>query len=312
MPVNPISELRDPPSPLPGRRGSVVAYDFRRPSKLSREHIRMLQMAYETFARRLGTLLTSRLRQVCQVSITDVTQQSYEEYITGRGTQTLMVPITVPPLSGTGVLEFSLPVALAAIDHMLGGPGGKQAARPLTDIETTLMLGLLEQMVGVLRYALEPVVAVNPSLGSIEYNPQFVQAAGATDAVIVGQFDMIVGRERCVLTLCLPIAPLLAKLMAQSLRHPTDEVRRDAEQTGRRLRERLGDVPVDVTVRFRPVDLSPARILSLSEGDVLPLAHRVGAPLTVQAGGVVFARAIAGKSGSRLAALIVDTPQEHA
>jgi len=29
-----------------------VPYDFRRPTKLTREHVRMLQMAYETFARR--------------------------------------------------------------------------------------------------------------------------------------------------------------------------------------------------------------------------------------------------------------------
>jgi flagellar motor switch protein FliM len=70
-------------------------------------------------------------------------------------------------------------------------------------------------------------------------------------------------------------------------------------------------VPVDVSVLFDSIEVSPTRILGLVEGDVIPLGHRVGAPLTVQAGGVTFAGAIAGKSGSRLAALIVDTPQEH-
>jgi flagellar motor switch protein FliM len=65
-------------------------------------------------------------------------------------------------------------------------------------------------------------------------------------------------------------------------------------------------------VHFAPVSLSPEQILTLSTGDVLPLTHRVGVPLTVQAGGVAFAHAVAGKSGNRLAALIVKTTQEHA
>jgi flagellar motor switch protein FliM len=311
---NPVRELHDVARPVtPGSRAPVVTpYDFRRPTKLSREHIRMLQIAYDTFARRLTTLLTSGLRQVCQVSVVDITQQSYEEYVTGLPSPTLMAPITAPPLAGTCVLEFSLPTALTAIDHMLGGPGGTQQARTLTDIEITLMRGLLEQMVGVLRYSLEPVVRVEPVLGTLEYNPQFVQAAGATDSVVVAAFDMIVGSVTCRATLCMPLAPLLPRLLAQRSRADgSDDTRLAAEATARRLRERLGDVPVDVSVLFDSIEVSPARILGLVEGDVLPLGHRVGAPLTVQAGGVTFAGAIAGKAGSRLAALIVDTPQEH-
>jgi flagellar motor switch protein FliM len=270
-------------------------------------------MAYETFARRTTTLLTSGLRQVCTVTVTEITQQSYEEYIGSLAPQTLMTPVSIQPIPGTGVLEFSLPVALAAIDHMLGGPGGAQVARTLTDIETTLLRGLLDQMSGTLRYALEPVLAVTPVLGKIEYNPQFVQAAGATDTVVVASFDMAVGKERCVLSICLPLAPLLPKLTAQRAREQADaQAELAAADTARRLRERLGDVPLEVSVRFAPLELSPSRILSLSEGDIVPLNHRVGAPLSVEAGGITFAQAVAGKSGKRLAALVVDTPEEHA
>ncbi len=295
------------------RNDEIVAYDFRRPSKLSREHIRALQMAYETFARRMTTLLTSSLRQVCQVTITDISQESYDEYITGLENQTLMCPLSLPPLAGTGVVEFSLPVALAAIDHMLGGPGGQQSPRTLTDIETTLIRGLLDQLVATLRYSLEPIAPVLPSLGPIEYNPQFVQAASATDAVVVGSFEMAIGAESCRLTLCLPLAPLLPRLIAQ---RPREEVEQSdpatVEAGARKLRERLGDVPLDVAVHFAPIRLSPDRILTLAEGDLITLSHRAGAPLTVQAGGVTFGSAIAGRSGNRLAALIVNTTQEHA
>ena len=302
----------DPPArPAPGTRGPVVPYDFRRPTKLSREHVRMLQFAYGTFARRLTTLLTSGLRQVCSVSVADIKQQSYEEYVTGLETQTVMVPFTAAPLPGTSVLQFSLPVALAAVDHMLGGPGGEQLPRQLTDIETTLVRGLIEQMAGVLRYSLEPIVAVTPSLGAIEYNPQFVQAASSTDAMIVAEFDMVVGSEQCLATLCMPLAPLLPLLVAQRPRSLDDGDEQGAAVAAQLVRDRLGGVPLDVRVEFRPVALSPARILTLAEGDLVVLEHRVGQPLTVRAGDTAYAHAIAGKSGNRLAALIVDTPQEQ-
>jgi flagellar motor switch protein FliM len=311
VPPTTATELRDVTNIVPPRRETVTAYDFRRPSKLSREHVRVLQMAYETFARRLTTVLTSGLRQVCQITITDISQQSYEEYVTSLQDQTFMVPLALPQLGGTGVLEFSLETALVSIDHMLGGPGGEQAPRPLTDIETTLMRALIDQIVGVLRYSLEPVVPLTPAPGNIEYNPQFLQASASTDAVVIGSFDMLVGASRCTLTLCLPLAPLLPRLMTQRPREDNDLARMAAEDTARRLRDRLGEVPVDVSVRFKALELSPTRILTLQEGDIVPIPHRVGTSLEVQAGGVTFAQAIAGKSGTRLAALIVKNPQEN-
>ena len=124
---------------------------------------------------------------------------------------------------------------------------------------------------------------------------------------------MVIGSEHCTMTLCVPLTPLLPRLMAQRPREGSDEVDPSAaEATARRLRERLGDVPLEVAVRFAPVALSPDRILTLAEGDLITLDHRSGSPLTLQAGGITFGSAVAGRSGNRLAALIVDTTQEHA
>jgi flagellar motor switch protein FliM len=268
-------------------------------------------MAYETFARRLTTLLTSGLRQVCQVTISDVSQRSYDEYIGRLESPTLMVPLTISPLTGTGTVQFSLPIALAAVDHMLGGPGGRQPVRTLTDIETSLLRGLLDQIVGVLRYALEPIVALEPTVGTIEYNPQFVQAAGAADAVVVGEFELVIGQERSPLRISLPLAALLPRLNATRRRDGTAAPEEPGAGALARLRDRVGDLPLDVALQFDAIALSPSRILALSAGDVVPLGHRVGAPLTLHAGGVRFAGAVAGKAGTRLAALVVHGPIVH-
>lgn len=285
----------------------IVLYDFRRPTKLARDHIRVLQMSYETFARRLGTLLTSTLRSVCQVNLLAIDQQTYEEYISGLATPTLLAPTSIEPLSGTGVFEMSMTAALGCIDHMLGGPGGPQQTRTLTDIETTLIRGLLKQVFAVLRYALEPIAVIETDLGPLESNPPFLQAAGSTDVMIIGSFELRIGSEVGLATLCMPFASIFPKLQAkQAQRALTPGEQLNAQHATRQLRDGLGTVPVEVAVQFDPVRLTPMQVVNLAPGDVVPLRHRVTTPLSVQCGGVTFTHAIAGREGSRLAGLVVD------
>jgi flagellar motor switch protein FliM len=303
----------NPASPLLGRSrgGAPNAYDFRRPAKLSRDHTRALQLAYETFARRLTTQLTTGLRQLCQVNLVAIEQQSYEEYVAGLSQTTILSVLDLDPLPGTGILEFSVPTALACVDYLLGGPGGEQPTRPLTDLETPLLRGLIEQMLGVLRYALEPT-GITPALNSIEYSPQFLQAASATDIFVVGSFEMRIGNQVCLATVCLPLMSIMGKLQTKSERKPTTPAEQQAHrETAARLRTALSGAPIEVSVRLKPVRLSPAEILGLVPGCIVTLNHRVTTPLAVEAGGSTFAHALAGRSGNRLAALIVAPPKEN-
>jgi flagellar motor switch protein FliM len=307
----PLDEVLDAPGgarTLTAGRTGVVAYDFRRPTKLSRDGVRLLQVTFETFARRLTTLLTSGLRQVCHVSPQDISQQSYDEFVNSRQLPTLITPIALPQLQTTAVMEFSLPVALSAIDHMLGGPGGDQPERTLTDIETTLLKGLLEQIVGVLAYAMEPVVPLEPSVGMLEYNAQFVQAVAGNDACIVAVFELAIGAQQSELSLCIPLAPVLPKLNAQRASVDKAAARSGAGTAeGQIVANRLAGTAVDVTVEFAPVRITPTQALELAVGDVIPLTHRVGTPLAVKVGSITYAHAIAGRAGNQLAALITET-----
>lgn len=285
-------------------------YDFRRPTKLSREHIRTLQLAYETFARQFATVLTTSLRSVSQVSLLSIEQRTYDEYVASLENPTVMALFGMSPLPGTAVLEFSLSTAMACIDHMLGGPGGVQPKRPLTDIESPLLNGMIIRALGELRYAFEPIVAVTPSLSTIEYSPQFAQAGVASDAVIVASFEMKVGAVECVATICLPFAAIFPKLQGERGGVALSESQRLARDTAHRnVVAGLEGTPVEVTVRFQPVRMHPADLVNLRPGDVVPLAHPTSAPLVVATAEIPFAHAVPGAQGARLACLVVPSPE---
>jgi flagellar motor switch protein FliM len=286
-------------------------YDFRRPTQLSREHVRTLQIACETFARQYATLLTTSLRAVSQVTLISIEQVTYDEYIASLATPTVMALLDLEPLAGVSILEFSLATAMTCIDHMLGGPGGSQPERPLSDIETPLLQGLLDRIFHELRYAFETIVPIRPRLTGIEYNPQFVQAGAASDPVIVASFEMRVGTEECVATVCLPFGPMSARLQGERAdTNLSPEQRRARVDAYRNVVAGLERTPLETAVRFRSVKMRPADIVDLRPGDVVPLNHPVLTPLTVTAAGITFAHAVPGSQGSRLACLVVAPPKE--
>ncbi|HEY8532309.1 MAG TPA: FliM/FliN family flagellar motor switch protein [Micromonospora sp.] len=298
-----------------GRRaggGGPHPYDFRRPIKLSREHVRTLQIAFETYARSGSTLLTSRLRTVSHLNLIAIEQLTYEEYISALNNPTVLASVTLEPLAGTTLFELSLTTAMAAIDHMLGGPGGPQPERPLTDIELPLLRGLLERLLDELRYAFEQLVDVQPKLGVIEYNPQFVRSHSPGDAVVVASFELKIGQEECVSTICIPFSSILPVLKAEGAATQLSADELAARQAARRkITAGLYSAPLDVAVRFEPIRMRTEDIVHLRPGDVVPLGHPVNRPLAVTVNDTVFAWAVPGNQGRRLACLIVPSPTEE-
>lgn len=292
------------------RRGNSgpTPYDFRKPIKLSREHVRTLQIAFETYARSCGTLLTTRLRVVSSVSLASIEQLTYDEYVSSLGNPTVIAMVALDPLAGTVLLEFASSAAMTAIDHLLGGPGGPQPERPLTEVEMPLLRGLLERMLGELRYGFETLVDISPKLKEIEYNAQFLRAHQPGDAVVVASFDMKIGTEECIGSLCLPFNTILPVLEKQETIELTPAERMVRDSAHRNLAAGLSAAPIDVAVRFQPIRMRTDDIVDLRPGDVVPLGHPTSMPLEITVNETVFAHAVPGNQGARLACLVVPSP----
>ncbi|MGY1630981.1 flagellar motor switch protein FliM [Geodermatophilus sp. SYSU D01186] len=300
------------PLSVPGtrsRRGEPRTYDFRRPTKLSREHVRVLQIAQEAFARQATTVLTSMLRAGARMELIGIEQHSYDDYVATLPNPSFVATFTLEPLAGKGLLAYPLDIAMATVDHMLGGSGtSDQPDRPMTVMETTITNHLLNRLLQEWVAAFSHIASLQPELSEIEYNPQLAQAAAGSDTVMVATFTMAVGNRVGEATLVLPFssfAPALNNAASPQLSESAQAKRRRATEA---LTERLTQVPVEVGVRFTPLEVSSEDLLSLAVGDVLLLRHPQDAPLEVTTNDVTFAYAIASNHRRRLAAAIVPTP----
>lgn len=290
------------------RTGVPLPYDFRRPNKFSREHQRALQIASETFARQFTTLLSTTLRTVSQVQVSSVSQMTYDEYIQEIPNPSYLAVLSMNPLPGPAVLHLPLPMIMTVVDRLLGGTGtGAIPQRPLTDIEDNLMKVLLGRVLRELSYAFEALIHIDPQILLHESNPQFAQAAAATDMVIVLAFDVRIAAVSGEATLCLPFAamqPILDEVTANS--HLAGREVTDPAVLRAAIQQRVGDAPVEVAVRFGEIGLTGREVIALRAGDVVPLRHRTDQPLAVCVAGVDRFAALAGRRGNRLACVLVD------
>jgi flagellar motor switch protein FliM len=298
---------------MPSPSATPVAYDFRRPNKFTREHVRALQIAHETFARQFTTVLSTTLRTVSHVQARGIGQLTYDEYIRDVANPTYLAILSLPPLAGAAIFHLPLPVVLTAVDRLLGGPGtGPSVNRALTEIEQSLVRDLLGRVLRELAYAFESLTALEPTVIHQESNPQFAQIGSPSDMVIVFVYDLRIGLQAGEATLCIPFSalqPVLDEVMGSSLL--AGRIEADAGSVRDALAGRMGSAPVTVSVSFPPVALALADIVDLRPGDVLPLDHRVDAPLEVSVGGVPRFAARPGRRGKRLACVITSVAEKE-
>ena len=296
------------PAARRARTQEPESYDFRRPMTMVREHARVLEMAFETFARQWGTQLTARLRVMSQVTLDELTLRTYDEYVRSLPPTTAMVLCTIEETRQTAVMQFPVGTAMVWIDYLLGGSGrgDEREGRELTEIELNLMRDLLRPTLGDLSYAFAALLPLDVTVRAVQYNPQFVQAVGASESVLVASFTIRSGEREDTATFMVPAELLLAALRSAegSDARSADERRTQAAAVVD-LEAAVQRVPVEVSVRFSPVTVHPREVIDLAVGDVLPLYHPSTKPLDVVVDGVVLAHAAAGNNGSRLACMVV-------
>jgi flagellar motor switch protein FliM len=283
-------------------------FDFRRPSKFSRDQTRVLEIVGETFARQYTTVLSTAMRTVAPVTLSSIDQLTYDEYIRLVGNPSFLAVLSLDPLPGAGILHLNPSLSMLVVDRLLGGSGkAGHPGRALTDIEAGLLRELVGRILRELAYAFESLAPIQPKIVQVESNPQFAQVAAPSDLMLVISFEIRLGQRAEMTSLCLPLAALQGPLeayIAQSMF--AERATTDPAAVVRALSDRLLDAPVEVGVRFKPVTVTSGELVDLQVGDVLGLRHPVSEPLTVSAAGIPYLLALPGRRDKRLACQVVE------
>lgn len=290
------------------KRGkNVKVYDFKRPDKVSKDQLRTLQMIHETFARLVTTSLSAQLRLLVHVHVASADQLTYEEFIRSLPTPTTLAIINMEPLKGSTILEIDPTLTFCIIDRLFGGKGETiKIQRELTDIERTVVEGVIVRMLGSLREAWTNVIDLRPRLANVETNPQFAQLVPPTDMVVLVTFDVRIGEVEGMMNFCIPyltIEPIMPKLSAQywysGIKKTTSKEHLEL------IKQTLEETQLEVTVELGSTSITPREVLNLQVGDIIKLDNKYDSLVSVKIVGREKFKGKPGKVGSKMAVQIV-------
>jgi flagellar motor switch protein FliM len=292
----------------PKDQRKIKIYDFKRPDKFSKDQIRTVSIMHETFARLTTTSLSAQLRSLVHVHVASVDQLTYEEFIRSIPNPTTLAVVDMDPLKGSAILEIDPAITFSIIDRLFGGQGeGAKFSRELTDIEQSVMEGIIVRVLGNLRESWSTVIDLRPRLGGIETNPQFAGIVPPSEMVVLVTLETKVGEVEGMMNLCIPyltIEPIISKLSGQywysSARRGTTTENLNI------LRDRLASVTVTLSAEIGNMEIPVREVLALRPGDIIRLdSVRVADPMPLKVGDRKKFLCRPGVLGNKLAVQIV-------
>lgn len=266
---------------------TIKLYDFRRPDKFSKEHIRAIQNIHETFARVTASSLSSYLRSTTTVQLSSIEQVVYDEYVHQLSNPTLVNLVELQPLSGRIVVEMNMNIGLAMLDRMMGGPGQMNMRRSeLTDIEMALLRSLGATISAGLRDGWTAVADLQPVLVETVLNADLVQAALPGDIAALLLFEIHTLGMSGTISICVPhpvIEPLMDRLNTQAW-FSAGSRKAGSEDDRIKLAESIRDARLPILVELGATTVNLGELLDIRSGDVIRLDRGVETELPIRAG----------------------------
>ena len=263
-------------------------YNFRRPDKFSKDHLRGLQEIHREFSRQLALVLTAYLRMHLEVDVVSVDQLTYDEFMRSVPNPISIAIFELNPLPGQILLGISFEVISSIVDRMLGGVGTVETkARELTDVEESLVKKMIERTIQTLADAWSHVMPVESSLIGLDNNYSGIQVATPGEIVALITLEVhIAGKHYGLISLCFPY-PVLENILSQlTTQHifQTKGIIATSEERQKMI-EKLDTSHVDINVIFGETEISTKDFLDLKEGDVLRLDNAATEDMIVRVNG---------------------------
>ncbi|MTI80167.1 MAG: flagellar motor switch protein FliM [Firmicutes bacterium] len=290
----------------------LKTYDFRRPNKFSKEHLRTLHVLHESYARLLTNFLSGFLHSDINIEVASVGQFSYEEFTRSVVSPTLLTVFKYTNHKGNAVMETNPHFLMPLIDLQLGGTGEmSENLRELTEIELSVANKIIEKLLEQLTVIWKDIIKGNPEIVSLETNPHLHQMLSPNDIVLVITFSTTVGEEnRGLLNICLPynfLEPVLSKFSVNQFSQMFNEREEDDIKA---VEYWLNMSDVELNAAVGNGEIAVRDFLDLQVGDVMLLDRQQNQDFDLYVQDQLKFKVQPGRIGNKLAVQVVSLAEE--
>lgn len=274
----------------------VKDYDFARPSKFSKEHLRTLVFIFEHYARLLSTNLPVYLQKNVQVEVMHSEAATYQEFSNSLSNPVLLGVVNFAPLEGNIIMELATSLGYSMVDRMLGGSGQPlEKARDFTEIELAIIERIMVVCTNLLVEPWHSVQQLEPVLERIETNSQFAQFVTPNEMTSIITMNIKIGNVEGLMNVCIPftvLEPVIervnTKFWYSTAQVKDDEIYRDV------MEESLQKAQIPVRAIMGKSAISVNDFIHLQPGDIIKVNTKIEDELDVYVGNIKKFSAIPG------------------
>ena len=291
----------------------VRDYDFSRPTKFSKEHLRTLEIIFEHYGRLISTNLPVLLRKNAQVTVASSETVTFSEFTNALSNPSILGIVAFEPLGGSIIIDLATNIAFAMIDRMLGGEGESiNFSRDFSDIELSIIQKIMIMFTQLLHDPWRNVMDISPVLSRLETNPQFAQIIAPGEMISVVTLNIRIGEVEGFMNMCLPFMTLEdvmdrlnTKYWFSTMQENKDEDSKDnIEAMLRRV-----EVPVKAVLGTSQITVND--FMNLQVGDCIRLDARVDSDMNIYVGNIKKFTALPGASDDCYAVRVTSVIREE-
>ena len=266
----------------------VRPYDFRRPYKAQVKRPSALEPLHVTFAARFSQSLTNHLRVPVSVTLAQVEQLRYDDFLYSIGPSGCLSILRADPPGAQAILDLSLSVIHPMILRLLGDSphaGAPMPQRALTEIEKSLALQIIERAATHLADAWSGTLPMTVREESLESDAANVRIMPGEEMVTALRFEVRVGDSTGggssgVMSLCLS-DPILLEL-DPTAPPPSGSTTGDADAQRQDLHKNILDAAVELRALLAQTHIRLSDVLDMQPGDVITTEQPAGDEVQVQ------------------------------
>ncbi len=291
----------------------IKDYDFARPAKFSKEHLRTLEIIFEHFGRLVSSNFPAYLRKNVQVDVMNSEAVTYSEFSNALSNPVLLGIVNFAPLNGNIIVELASNLGFAIIDRMLGGLGDPlEKSREFSEIELSVLERIFTILVDLLREPWNNVVEIHPRLERIETNSQFAQIISPSEMIAIVTISVAIGNVEGLMNICLPFMTLediMDKLNTKYWFSTMQE--KDEESYDEYIEMAINKAQIPIKALLGKSSISVMDFINLQVGDIIKLDTMVEDELDVYVGNIVKFKALPGSGADKYAVKVTEIIREE-
>lgn len=291
----------------------VKDYDFSRPTKFSKEHLRTLEIIFEHYGRLVSTNLPMYLRQNVQVAVSSSETVTFSEFSNALSNPVILGIINFAPLNGNVIIDLATNLGYAMIDRMLGGSGVPlDKSREFSEIEMNILEKVMVTFAQLLREPWKNVVDVSPVLSRMETNPQFAQVIAPNDMIAIVTLNIKIGDVEGLMNVCLPFFTLEDIMDKLNTKYWFSTMQENRDENYEDYIEALiRKVSIPIRAVLGKSSISVSDFMNLQVGDCIRLDRKVDSDMDVYVGNIKKFTALPGANGNAYAVRVTSVIREE-